>query len=173
MNRSMFVSVCSLLAVLTVSGCKTTQAPLAQSGQKVHIDVLVNRGDPNTMESKQWGWRNEIGEFMEPNLVRRLGDYGFSSAQIQKASDFKGKPDSYLLSVKIKSYNPGSSAARILVGYGAGACALDCHYELMDAQGKKVLDWDDGCGSSSDWRRLPVKLNQNTGRKIVEYLAVK
>jgi hypothetical protein len=171
MKRNILFAVCSLGVLFGVWGCRSVRAPLASSGQRYHIDVLVDRGDPDSMESRQWGWRNEIGEYMEPNLVRRLGDYGFSSAQIGKASEARGTADSYLLAVRIESYNPGSSAARILVGYGAGACSLDCHYELFDSAGKKVLEWDDGCGTSGHWTRLPNKLNHNASQKIVEYLA--
>ncbi|MDT8389236.1 MAG: DUF4410 domain-containing protein [Lentisphaeria bacterium] len=163
----------SMTALMILSGCAGSggkAVPLTATGVPIHIDVLSDRGDPSTMEEKQWRYRNEVGAYMEPNLVRRLGDYKFSSALIQQESDFKKQPGTYLLKVSITSYNPGSAAARIMVGYGAGACSLDCEYELIDAQGQSLMKWTDGIGTSGDWRRLPVALNKRNGQKIRDFL---
>ncbi|MBU1053793.1 MAG: DUF4410 domain-containing protein [Proteobacteria bacterium] len=158
------------LGLVVASGCATQRAmPVTSSGEKIHIDILSDRGNPSTMESRQWQYRNEVGSFMEPNMVRRLRDFGFSSALIQKNSDFQRRPGSYLLKMTITSYNPGSTAARILVGFGAGACSLDCHYELVDSNGKTVKSWDDGVGTSQNWQRLPITLNKRNAAKVQDY----
>lgn len=162
----------SIAALMVLNGCASSGrkvVPLTAAGTPIHIDVLCDRGDPATMEEKQWRYRNEVGAFMEPNLVRRLGDFKFSAALIQKESDFKKQPGTYLLKVRITSYNPGSAAARILVGYGAGACSLDCEYELLDGEGKTLMKWTDGIGTSGDWRRLPIALNKRNGKKIRDF----
>lgn len=170
--RKYVMGLSIVLGTLLLAGCASAPpAPVSSTGGKIHIDVYCDRGDPKSMEEKQWGYRNEVGTFMEPNLVRRLGDYGFSSAQIQNVSDFKANTDSYLLKVKITSYNPGSAAARMMVGYGAGSCSLDCHYELVDSTGKVLSSWDDGVGTSGDWRRIPITLNKKAGIKLREYFA--
>lgn len=166
----------SMTALMVLSGCASSggkSVPLTASGTPIHIDVLSDRGDPATMEEKQWRYRNEVGAYMEPNLVRRLGDFKFSSALIQNESAFKKQPETYLLKVRITSYNPGSAAARIMVGYGAGACSLDCEYELIDAQGNSLMKWKDGIGSSTDWRRLPVALNKRNCKKIRDFFVAR
>ncbi|CCK81987.1 uncharacterized protein TOL2_C38310 [Desulfobacula toluolica Tol2] len=145
--------------------------PLTSSEEKIHIDVLCDRGNQEELKSRQWQYRNEIAGFMEPNLVRRLGDYGFSSALIGKETEYKKAAGTYLLKVAIESYNPGSAAARVLVGFGAGACSLKCHYELLDSKGETILSWDDGIGTSQHWKRLPVALNKKAGAKLSQYLA--
>jgi hypothetical protein len=166
------IALCLLASSLLISGCKTTRSqPVTSTGEKIHIDVLCDRGDPSSMEERQWNYRNEVGAFMEPNLVRRLGDYGFSAKQIQQESDFSREAESYLLKVKILDYNPGSTAARMTVGFGAGAASMNCRYELVDANDKVVLSWDDGCGTSSNWQRIPIKLNQNVGAKLAAHYA--
>jgi len=172
MKKGIFFTVCSLVAVLFVSGCATSsRAPITASGSKIEVVVLCNRGNPNEMESKQWSMRNEVGEYMEPDLINQLNRAGYTAKLIKSQSEFKAAEGKYLLKVKIKSYNPGSSAARILVGYGAGTAALDTQYELYGTAAKPILDWDDGIGTSQNWQKLPHKLNSNAVRKINDHLS--
>lgn len=170
--KKVLTGLLMVLGAVWLTGCVSSSAGNAaptQGGEKIHIDVLCDRGDAASMEAKQWRYRNEVGAYMEPNLVRRLQGYKFSSALIQNKSEFKKEPNRYLLKVKITAYNPGSAAARMMVGYGAGACSLDCSYELVDSTGKQVLAWTDGIGTSADWRRLPVSLNKKAGKKLSDH----
>lgn len=170
--KRLIVGLLVLTGISMFTACSTssagTHASAPQQG-KIHIDVLSDRGDPSAMESKQWRYRNQVGEYMEPNLVRRLKDYKFTSSLIQDETERASGDNCYLLKVEITSYNPGSSAARMLVGFGAGACALDCRYELIDAGGNQVLAWTDGIGTSGDWRRLPRALNKKVGKKLSDH----
>jgi hypothetical protein len=164
--------LCSFLAVLLVSACVTrSRAPVSASGSKVEIAVLSDRRDPKEMEARQWGWRNEVGQFMESDLVNQLNRAGYTARLIKSQNEFESADGRYLLKVEIKSYNPGSSAARVLVGFGAGAAGLDTHYELYGAATNPVLAWDDGVGTSQHWTKLPRKLNSNAVRKINEQLS--
>ena len=56
------------------------------------------------------------------NLLRKRG--GYQSRALGLNETFKPAPNTYLLSIKVLKYNPGSKAARMLVGYGAGAVSL-------------------------------------------------
>jgi hypothetical protein len=53
-----------------------------------------------------------------------LGRAGYSARQIDSRSEFDPSSGEYLLPVKVIKYNPGSKAARILVGFGknSGYC---------------------------------------------------
>jgi hypothetical protein len=73
--------------------------------------------------------------------------------------------------VRIVRYNPGSKAARMFVGLGAGAASLDIHYEFSDPRGRKMLSKDDGVGTSLEWQRLARKLNENILDAIQRRLA--
>ena len=169
MNKGVLVLSC-LMAVSILSGCATrSRAPVLASGEKVHIYVVSDRGNSEEMESRQWEYRSEVGNFMEPNLVRRLKDYGYDSTLLKSKSEFKPGKDRYLLCTKMTSYNPGSSAARMLVGFGAGSASLNMHYDFYETTSKKVLSWDDGVGTSQHWSKLPTKLNINTALKLNEY----
>ena len=155
-----------MVGVILLSGCATPSiAPTAASGQKIKISVMSNRGNSDEMESRQWQYRNEIGSYMEVDLVNRLNRTGYAAQLIQSVSEYIPSADSYLVSMEITSYNPGSSVARMMVGYGAGACALDMDYIVKN--GSNVLqDWKDGIGTSSDWRRLPRALDDKLVRKL-------
>jgi hypothetical protein len=173
--KKVLAGLLMVLGSVLLSGCVGNTASVRRGGE-IHIIVLCDRGDEASMEKRQWRYRNEVGAFMEPDLVRRLQDYMFSSALIH-GSEFKKEPNWYLLKVKITSYNPGSSAARNLArwagpgsGYGIGVCSLDCGYELIDSNGAQVLAWTDGVATSRvDWRRLPLALNKRVGKKLSEH----
>ncbi len=164
MRISILFSV--MVGVTLLSGCATPSiAPMTASGQKIEISVMSNRGNPKEMESRQWQYRNEVGSYMEVDLVNRLNRTGYEAKLIQSVSEYAPSANSYLVSMEITSYNPGSSVARMLVGYGAGACSLDMHYVVKN--GSKVLqEWKDGIGTSSDWRRLPRALDDKLVRKL-------
>lgn len=165
-KRNMLAGLGILAGAMLLSACVTASvAPTTVSGQKIKISVLSNRGNPKEMESTQWKYRNEVGSYMETDLINRLNRSGYDAKLIESASEYAAGTDSYLISMEITSYNPGSSAARIVVGFGAGSCSLDMHYVVKN--GSNVLqDWKDGIGTSGDWRRLPRALDDKLVRKL-------
>ena len=146
---------------------------VAPAGAKTEIVVLCDRGATADLAPRQQQWRNEVGAWMEPDLVRELNRAGYQASLIASRDKFEVRAGRYLLAVKITSYNPGSTAARIMVGYGAGSAALNTHYELFGADAKAVLTWDDGVGTSQNWQRLPRKLNENTVKRLNDHLRAK
>lgn len=172
MKKQLF-ALCLALWTVAVVGCahRAPKVPLTASGQKIQIQFLCDRGDPATMESRQFQFRQEIGPFLERDMLIRLNKSGFEATQIQKRDEFKSGPDRYLLTVAITMYNPGSNAARIMVGYGAGAASMNTKCQLFGADPQPILEWTDGCGTSEHWSRLPRKLNANAVKKVAEKLA--
>jgi hypothetical protein len=165
-RRDWFAGLGILAGAILLSGCVTASvAPKSAAGGKIKIAVLSNRGNPDEMESRQWQLRNEVGTYMEPDLVKRLNRSGYDAKLIQSAAEYTAGPDSYLLTMGITSYNPGSSAARMIVGFGAGACSLDMKYSVKNGA-KTLQSWEDGIGTSGDWRRLPNALNDKLVRKL-------
>lgn len=149
------------------AGCKTVPpAPTQAGGAKIQMLVLSDRGDAGTMNPRQFQYRQELGQWMESDLIRILTKSGYDARLIQKQSEFTPAAGRYLLTVKIDSYNPGSTAARMMVGYGAGSASLNNSYALYGSETNAILTWKDGCGTSEHWSRLPRKLNENTVKKI-------
>ena len=149
------------------------RASVAPTGAKTEIVVLCDRGATADLAPRQQQWRNEVGAWMEPDLVRELNRAGYQASLIASRDKFEAHDGRYLLAVKITSYNPGSTAARMMVGYGAGSAARNTHYELFGADAKAALTWDDGCGTSQNWQRLPRKLNENAVKRLNQQLQAK
>jgi hypothetical protein len=170
MKRHMLtIGLISVTALLI--GCTTTlMAPSAAGGGQIKIAILSDRGNPKDMTPRQYQYRNEVGAWMERDLLNHLKRSGYDVSQVESQDAFKAGVDSYLLKVSIKSYNPGSSAVRMLLGFGAGAASLDNHYEFSGGGENMVMAWDDGVGTSQHWQRLPRKLNEQTEEKITQKL---
>ena len=170
--RKNFLLVAALFLIFVTSfACSGgTKAVRLSSGEKITVFVISNRGNPKEMTEKQFKWRNEVGTYMEANLINIFNRAGYMVRLINERGEFTPGPGRYLLDVTIVSYNPGSSAARMLVGYGAGAASLDNHYKFFGEEDKPLMMWDDGVGSSKGWRPCVMKLNKNTFKKVSDKL---
>jgi len=164
--------MCMVLCMLLVAGCvRAPRAPLTDAGEKTEIMVFSDRGNPAEMDERQYKYHIEVGQYMERDLINRLRRSGYQAALINSKDEFEARSGRYLLIVKIVSYNPGSSAARILVGFGAGTASLDNKYEFYGAGQEPIMAWDDGVGTSAHWTKIPRKLNANTVKRITEKLS--
>ena len=166
-GKRLRVSLLGCLFVLLLAGCKTVPpAPTQAGGARTQMLVLSDRGAESTMNPRQYQYRQELGQWMESDLIRILTKSGYDPRLIQKQSEFTPTAGRYLLTVKIDSYNPGSNVARMMVGYGAGSASLNNSYALYGSETNAILTWKDGCGTSEHWTRLPRKLNENAVKKI-------
>lgn len=164
-----YVMTCSSL-VLFAAGCRSSRAGQTEPSRRAAaaprqaLDVLIEEGKPSDMQPRQYTFRCELRDYMERDLPRRLARYGFDARMIRQRGEHTDAAR-HLLVVHYDSYNPGSSAARIVVGYGAGAASLDMSMSLY--QGETVaLAWKDGCGTSGHWTRIINKLDDNLGKKL-------
>jgi len=159
---------------LALLGCIGPQvkAPTRAGGGSYSIVVLSDRGLTPELDPDRANQYNQLGEWMEQDLLRMLKKAGYAARQIGSRGEFAANAGEYLLTVRIVRYNPGSKAARILVGFGAGATSLDTHYELHGAAAQPLLVEDHGVGSSIEWTKVVQKLNQQmvdaVSRKLAE-----
>jgi len=162
-----------LFALLLLAGCVSSSgsAPKATSGAKIEILVLSDQGDKSSMSDYVAKAVTDLAPFMDKDLIGQLNRAGYQAKLIQTRSEYTPARGVYLLTTRIVNYNPGSSAARMLVGFGAGSASLDNHYELFGNGAQAVLKWDDGVGTSEHWSKLCRKLNSNAVKRINEQLA--
>ena len=128
-------------------------APVYASGERIAILVDSQEQNKATLQ---------MAERLEKdlkNILRKRG--GYDTRILESRTDFRKGEGEYLLNVTLVKYKPGSKAARIIVGFGAGSASLDIHYELFSPREKLLLSKDDGCGTSLDWQRIARKLNEN------------
>ena len=170
MERRLILALGCLALVCGVVGCRTADGG-AVAGPRRPLDVLIEEGNPAEMGAKQYQFRVEIRDYMKRELPRRLARYGMDVRMVGDRAETAAAGDGRdLLVVRYVSYNPGSSAARIVVGYGAGAAALDISLALHRG-GQQLLAWTDGCGTSGHWSRIVNKLDDNLGKKLREFYA--
>lgn len=151
------------------SASSASQGRVVNSGRQA-LDVLIEEGTPAEMTEKQYGFRKELRAYMERDLPRRLARQGIDMRLITSPSQNTGAAtDAPLLIIRYEAYNPGSSAARMWVGYGAGAASLDISMTLGKA-GKEVQTWKDGCGTSQHWSRIINTLDDRLSKRVKELL---
>ncbi|MGB5157013.1 DUF4410 domain-containing protein [Desulfobacterium sp. N47] len=140
----------------------------AATGNKNHkISVLMDIGDDNLSQA-QIDQRQQLNKWMGNDLVGMLNKAGYGANLIENRSQYKS--GTYLLKVTIVKYNAGSKAARIVVGFGAGAVSLDTRYELFAPSGNLVLSDEHGVGSSIEWTSCARKLNKQTLKAVTAKL---
>jgi len=167
-----FALACTSL-LFFAAGCHHTARagraePSKRTAVSIHqqLDVLIEEGKPNEMEQRQYAYRLELRNYMEKELPRRFARCGFDVHIIRQRSEYIGSiAGRHLLVVHYDSYNPGSTAARIAVGFGAGAASLDMSMTLFQGD-TAALSWKDGCGTSEHWSRIINKLDENMARKL-------
>ena len=127
MNTTLRVVLSSLLLGLFVV---PDSLSAREKNKNYKVQVLFDRGLEGKTEDEK-NQLNQVGERLEAYVIEIFADNGVSAVKIPSRDKFDPATGQYLLTVKMVRYNPGSKAARILVGMGAGATSLDLHYELF------------------------------------------
>jgi len=172
-----YVSAIASLCFLS-SACRSSRVATATDSQgrptsigRLQLDVLIDEGNPAEMNEKQFGFRKELRTYMERDLPRKMARQGIDMRMITSLTQNTGTADQPpLLIIRYEAYNPGSSAARMWVGYGAGAASLDISMSLCKA-GKEIQGWKDGCGTSQHWSRIVNTLDDRLTKRTRELLS--
>ncbi len=149
--------VVAVLATAALLAC-APRASVRATTPGTHVAVVLDRAIPASLPEDKQHAQQQMGDWMEVDLVNVLKDAGYDAVLATGQPAPRG---SWVLAVRFLKYNPGSKAARMFVGFGAGACSLDLHYELKNPAGKVVLSRNDGIGSGVDWRKVARQLNVN------------
>lgn len=150
-----------MLILVAFAGCTSTQkAAVRADGNKYVVKFLIDAGVTSELTADQAQRQRQVASWMENDLLTMLNRAGYQAAPITNSTEYKATEGSYLLQAKISNYNPGSQAARVLVGFGAGAASLDIQYQLVNGHGKQLIDRADGVGSGRGWTYCCRELNQ-------------
>ena len=160
-----FVRRATLVSLFAAAFLFGTGAAPALGADRPPMAVLIEEGDASTMDARQYQYRVELRKYMEQTLPKKLARHGIDGRIIQARSESGTGP---LLVIRYDRYNPGKTAARMIIGWGAGAASLDITATLQQG-GKTLLSWTDGCGTSEHWSRLVNKLNDNMVLKLKGY----
>jgi hypothetical protein len=156
-----FRAACLLvLGLLALAACGSRQsAPTLPNGKRLAVLVFLDRTlAPETPADKATQMA-EVADFMEPDLLAVLRDSGYDAAVV--AGGAQPVDGQYTLKVQITEYNGGSKAARMFVGFGAGAARLESHFELIGPNGASYTSGSPGSSTSrSSWQRVVRAVNQ-------------
>jgi hypothetical protein len=149
-----------VLALLALGACGGRQsAPTLASGKRLAVLVSLDRTVAPETPPEKATQLQEVADFMEPDLLAVLRDSGYDAAVVSGAAQpVEGQ---YTLKVKITDYNGGSKAARMFVGFGAGAARLESQFELIGPNGASYTQGAPGAATGrSSWQRVVRKVNQ-------------
>ncbi len=162
MSRALFgLSLALMLCALNACGGRTGSAPKMPNGSPIAIMVYLDRGITPDMPPDRALQMNQLGEWMENDLLAILDKTGYTATRVADPAAAPGAGRE-VLRVKITNYNPGSKAARMWVGFGAGAATLNSHFELIGEGGATLIAGDPSVGSGRDWRNAARKVNLQT-----------
>lgn len=162
------------LPLLASSACggRAGKAPTMPNGGPIAIMVHLNRGITPDMPPERVQQMNQLCDWMENDLLAILDDVGYAPTRVADPATQAG-PGRELLRVTIKNYNAGSKAARMWVGFGAGAATLDSHFELIGEGGATLIAGDPSVASGRDWRNAARKINLQTVEAVNARLSQK
>lgn len=150
------------LSLLFTAGCAAKiSAPKLSDGNAITLHFYCDTEITNQVPTENAVQIEEVADFMQRHFLGYASKSGYNVNILKDKSSFKTQPGHYLLAVKIKKYNPGNKALRVMVGFGAGAASMDTHYALYAEEDAAILSKDDGVGSSNpNWIVIPAKLNE-------------
>lgn len=143
-------------------GGRTGTAATMPDGSRMAIMVHTDKRLTPDMAPDRVAQLNQISEWMENDLLAILEKTGYAATRVEDPTTAAG-PGRLVLRVTIADYNAGSKAARMFVGFGAGAAVLRTHFELLgDASPTPLIVGDPSVGSGRDWRNSARKVNLQT-----------
>ena len=171
MHKRLFGLIVFFIMTLVASMAYPSAA--AENDTQATIFVLLDSGVNDSHDARLAKSQTALANWMKNDLIKVFARYakaGFQAKLIEKRSDFIPRPNNYLLNVKITDYRPGSRAARIVVGFGAGGLSIKIHYELFAEGLNTLITKDDSVYSGREWMYAARKLNQNTAKAVIEKL---
>lgn len=155
-----------------IIGCGP-KSPVMQDGKQVAMFVLSDRGINNGLKESERNDHNEVGQFMEEDLLNTLKHEGYNATLIQNRDQYVQGPANYLVIVKIDMLRLVGRSARYWLGYAAGPTILHTHYEVSGAGNKTTLAYKDEDSTTRDWSSSPREVNERLVKKINDYVVGK
>jgi hypothetical protein len=154
-----------LSAFVFACGGSAGNAPKNADGSRIAIMLFTDRGIQPDMPPDRVAQLDQMSEWMENDLLSLLDKAGYAATRIADSTTPAG-PGRYVLKVTVKNYAAGSKAARMLVGFGAGAVVLDTHFELFGEAPAPLVVGDPSVGSGRDWTNTARKVNLQTVQAV-------
>ena len=173
MKKWFVAAAVAVMVLALIIGCRPQKPPVMQDSKQVAIFVLSDRGIKSGMKEDEVKDRNEMGQFMEENMIETLKREGYNATLIQNRSQYVSSLSNYLVSMKINDLRLVGRASRGWGGLIAGPTILKSHYEVAGTSKKLSLSYDDEDTTTGDWTNSPRELNDRLVKKINDRLVGK
>lgn len=151
----------SVVIALLVSACGGgMKAPKGADGKPVTLFVLLDRGIKDTTPEEKKAGLNELGAWLEKDIVRRFEDGGYSVKLIQDKGVYTYGANEFLMTYEVVRYEPPDPAYQAEVGLGTGGVSIDCYAELFKDTDQPLLQRKDGFTSSRGWQFTAGEVNK-------------
>jgi hypothetical protein len=165
------MKVKSIIAVISatfmVSCGGGAKAPTTADGSRVSIALLSDRGIREGMTDQVKGELNELGAWMEQDLMRIFREGGYDIALIASREDFTLGRGKFLLTFTITHYRPGRISTREEAGFGQGVVEIDTQVALFkDNVTLPVLQKKQGDTSGREWQYCAGQVNLATAPAV-------
>ncbi|MGA9520629.1 MAG: DUF4410 domain-containing protein [Myxococcaceae bacterium] len=159
-----------LLSMAMWMGCGSSlKAARSPTGERIAVAVIFEL-DPAVRNMDQV---EQVIGFMQPDLERILRGAGYVVKRGTTRGEFTPSPNHYAVVIRVTRYDPGSKAARMMVGLGAGTLVLDTQNELLGAPENVLFQSNSSVGSSRDWNNAARKINLQVAREITSFLSAR
>jgi hypothetical protein len=167
--KTRLIAVTAAVTVLAlIIGCRSQKPPIMLDGKQVAIFVLSDRGIKSGMKEDEIKDRNEMGQFMEENLIEHLKIEGYNATLIQNRDQYVSGQSNYFVSLKINDLHLVSSFS-----FSPVPTFLWCQFEVSGTSGKLSLSYADDDSTTRDWTNSPRDLNERLVKKINDALVGK
>ena len=165
MRKQFVVIVVVALMVVLFIGC-APKAPVMQDGRQVTMFVLPDRGIKSDMNENERNDRNEMGEFLEEDIVSKLNHEGYQATLIKNRTQYVQGATNYLVEVRIIDLRLVGRGARYWGGVLTGTSMIKAHYEVTGSGNKTVLAYNDDDHTLRDWSDNARTLNGRLAEKL-------
>lgn len=150
-----------ILITLSLIACsRSPRAVTHPDGTPINLYLLFDASWEQVDESNEnaVSQRRQIESYYKSALPEAFTRAGYNPTLIDSFEQIEN-PEYYVVDIKLSNYDPGSAAARMLVGFGAGAASMDTRARLGKA-GQKLWEKHYSYGTSQNWKKLVKKTNK-------------
>ena len=157
-----------ILLITLLAGCGGKKNIAFPPGVSNDVYVLSLGADTSHLNGDQVSWLQYNLNWMDKNMTRAFKSKGLNILRVTDEKQFS--EGGHLLKFSITKHRMIPKGARHWLGMSAGTDLLSVHYELLDADRKVVLSWDDTQLSTRGGTYCAQTLNRNTVGKIDAFL---
>ncbi len=148
------------LSSLVLSCGGGVKAPKSADGKPITLFVFVDRGIKDTTPADKHAGLNELGEWLEKDIVRTFEAGGYTVKLIKERGAYTYGTGEFLMTYEVENYSPADPAYAAERGLGTGEVSMDAYAELFTDSDQPLLKRKDGFTTSRGWQFAAETVNK-------------